>query len=203
MLFKHPRTILFSCVVGLMIGISASSSAQDLSEQFQASYANLRSVSCVFEGGYGITGSLTAAKGKGYRIELPTRSIVSNNKLVWNAEKKSKTVIVNQYNPSNSDVSLDQVFFVLFNVYAREIKSVSGKTKTVRLFPANPTAMIAGVSEVLVFMDAKLSITKISLVQDGNASHWNISKLKRNGKYSPSVFVYTLPKGWTVIDLTK
>jgi len=189
--------------IAVALCLTSPARAQDLSDQFYKHYAGMRSIRCTFEGSYGINGRLVASKGLGYALDLPTRTIVSNNKFVWNAEKNSKTVIVNAYSPNSNEMSLEKIFFILFNVYSRQQVNSPNNARVVKLYPPGPSAIIGGVSEVYVTLDAKLKIIKITVSQDGSPTTWVIKNVVKNARIPVSTFVYTVPKGWTLIDLTK
>jgi outer membrane lipoprotein-sorting protein len=174
--------------------------AADLAQVFRKTYSGLKSVSLTFTSN-GVTGSLKAVRGKGYRISLPSREIVCDGKSVWLAQQQTRTVVINTYNPNSDEMGVDRMFFVLMNVYTPSTVSTSNSSSVVRLTPPDVSTIVGGVTQADVHLNAKKDIVAIDVMEGGLTTTWTISKLKRNVAIPTSTFSYSAPSGWKTIDL--
>lgn len=169
---------------------------------FQSLYSNISSVSLSYSNG-STQGTLQAKRNQGYVITLPGRRYVSNGTLVWHVQSQTRTVVINAIDKHDAGASLDRVFFVLMNVYTPSERSSAPGSMAVRLTPPHPTTMVAGVTQLDVIMNKKGVITSIVVTEGDITTTWKVRSLKRNPSLSPTLFTYTPPPGWTVVDLTK
>ncbi len=166
---------------------------------FKEAYANLKSVSLKFSSSYG-SGTLTAVRGKGFRIVTSDREIVSNGSTVWNVQKSSKMVVINSVEGASDELSIEQIFFALMNVYTPSVLK-SGKSSTIRLKPPSPSMQISGVEQADVVLGSNMSINRIIVTTQGTVMTLEIRNLKRDPKINLNTFVYNVPKGWKTVDL--
>lgn len=189
-----------SAIMLLSIGISTAQ-ASDVLDAFHTRYRRLSSIKMRFRGTDGLQGTLAARKGGKYRIEIGNRTIVCDGRTVWNADRVSKSVIVNAYKPLSSDVSLERVFFEIISVYRSEIVQQTTNSTTLRLTAPSPNAVIANVSALDITLDRSLMVTSITVVSGPSRSTYAISNLSRNVRLPESVFRYVPPSSWEVIDI--
>ncbi|MBU3678864.1 MAG: outer membrane lipoprotein carrier protein LolA [Candidatus Kapabacteria bacterium] len=186
---------------GLMVMGSLHASAADILESFHARYRSLSSISMRFAGTDGITGSIVARKGGKYRIEAGGRTIACDGRTVWNAQASTKSVIVNAYKPLSSDVSLERVFFEIISVYRSSIVEQNPSGTVLRLTAPQPAAIIANVTSLDLTLDPSATVRKIVVTSGPSKITYSISKLRTNQATPSSLFSYTIPKGWEVLDL--
>lgn len=199
------RTLLRSIIVaaaGLVAAPVRSFAAEDLIMRFQQRYQGITSVRCAFSSSANLNGTLAAIRGGKFRMTMSDRVIVSDGTSVYNATPSTKTVIVNRFNPKASDVSIERVFFELLTVYTATIQSATGATRSLRLIPPAPSAVVHGVRELTVILRADtLAISSITAITDAGRFTFSITNLKINVGIPGSTFSYVPPAGWEVIDL--
>lgn len=199
------RTLLRSIIAataGLATAPVRSFAADNIIMRFQERYQGITSVRCAFSSSAKLEGTLAAVRGGKFRMTLSDRVIVSDGTSVYNATPSAKTVIVNRFNPKASDVSIERVFFELLTVYRATIQSANGRTRTLRLVPPAPSAVVHGVRELFVVLRADtLVISTITAVTDAGQFAFAITKLAINTSIPTSTFSYVPPAGWEVIDL--
>jgi len=175
---------------------------EDALQRFHAKYGSLKSMSCGFSSRIA-KGTIVARKGGKYRIELDDRTIVCNGSTVYNAQKSTKTVVIDSYKPSSDEASVERIFFVMLNVYQGFVEIHDGKGIQIKLTPPTPQAMIGSVSEARVYMynDGKYLIHGIWIEEGASSTSWDIKNLKLNTKIPESQFEFKVPKGWQSVDL--
>ncbi|KAB2893958.1 MAG: hypothetical protein D8M52_06520 [Chlorobi bacterium] len=199
--FRHA--ISAGIIVGLLLAVVPVLSANTntkLLKQFRNTYGGITSAEISFSSGVA-SGTITAVKGKGYRITLPDQEFISDNSTVWQINKRTKTVVINAVSSAGQTASLDQMFFVLMNIYVPSVvSSVPGKA-CIRLTPPHQSAAIAGVEYANVYLNKKNGITRIVVSDGQHETEWTIRSIKTRVQVKPSAFTFTAPKGWQVIDL--
>jgi outer membrane lipoprotein-sorting protein len=194
-----PRLMLaLACAVIASVSAVAQQSSSVI-DSFRSRYGSLKSVDVSFES-KGMSGRVRAQKGGKYRIEVSDRLFICDTTTVWNVQSATTTVIVNRYQPNAESMSIDRVFFVLMNVYRPTVLRMH-PTTVIRLLPPDPSATIAGVTHADIALNAKGTITSISVSESGVESVWNVTRLLRNPTIAASTFSYVPPTGWTVINL--
>lgn len=174
----------------------------DLVMRFQQRYQGLKSVRCSFSGSGNQRGTLAAVRGGKYRLSMNDRIIVSDGTSIYNASPSAKTVIINRFNPKATDVSIERVFFELLTVYRATVQSADGVQRTLRLVPPASSAVVYGVRELSVIVNAStLAISRCTATTDSGQFTFAITDLKLNTSLPASTFVYTPASGWEVIDL--
>ena len=168
--------------------------------QFRKTYSNLKSVDVQFESD-GAKGRLQASKGGRFNIDLGDRLFVCDGEKLHTVQRSSKTVLIDAYSADETEMSVERVFFVLFNVYEVKDGGSNANGKKVMLTPPDASAQIGGVEEVIVQLDKKGRITSISVIEFGSRTTWDIVSIKLDPKLADSVFKYQAPKGWQQIDL--
>ena len=188
---------------GALIATLALAPSDDLLQKFHARYRGLTTLSCSFRGSNGISGTILAKRGGMYRIAVGERTVVSNGKTVWNATTSSKTVIVSQYKPASTDVSIERVFFDVMSVYRSSIQATGAHEYTVRFDAPNPQVQIAGISSVEVQCSKQLVVRSVRINAGGTTSDFSITKFTSNPRVTSADFTYTIPKNWQLVDLSK
>lgn len=173
---------------------------KNLVEQFKNSYADLKSVSLEFSSPFG-NGTLQAVRGKGFRITMQDREIISNGTVVWNAQSNQKVVIINSVRGASQELSIERIFFALMHVYKPSVYDGEKGQSVIRLLPPDAESMIAGVDTAFVHVNNSMLVTRVNVVLGGSASTWDITSLKRNPAIKDELFAYTPPKGWHTVDL--
>lgn len=186
---------------GFLVFGTLHASAADILEKFHARYRTLSSISMRFAGTDGVSGSIIARKGGKYRIEAGGRTITCDGRTVWNAQASTKSVIVNTYKPLSNDVSLERVFFEIISVYRSSIVEQTPTGTVLRLTAPQPAAIIANVTSLDLTLDASATVSKIVVASGPSRITYSISKLRTNQATPSSLFSYTIPKGWEVLDL--
>lgn len=190
-------------VLAALLLTAPSLMAGNTVDRFIQKYHALTSVSCEFRDLHGLVGTVKAKKGGAYRISLPDRTIVCNGSIVWSATPSSKTVIVNAYRAQAMDLSIERVFFTLMNVYRPSLirDFAARKTAMIRLTPPAENAMVGSVKSVEIEFDASMNAKSITVREDAAVTTWTLRNVKLNGRIAESVFGYTAPSDWQVVDL--
>ena len=184
----------FAVPASLLIG------GGSLVEKFRDRYADLSSVSLKFTSGK-ISGSLRASVGGRYHVTLPGRILVCDGKSIWHAQSKTQTVVIDRFDAQNEAVSIERIFFVLFNVYVPSVKKKTGSANVIRLTPPDKTAVVADIQYVDCKLDDSIRITSIMVSEGGVTTTWKISDVRINPRLKDGDFLYEPPKGWQVVDL--
>ena len=171
-------------------------------DAFQKKYRDLRSISLRFSSDP-IKGSLKAVRGGSYVIDLGTQAFVCDGKTVWTVQRKTQTVLIDNYDANSEEMSLDRVFFVLFNAYkpAGVITLQPGPRHSLSLQPSDASVMIGEIDLVSLMLDKNMLIESVIVSENDNTTSWDISDLQINPEIPARTFAYKPPKGWQVIDL--
>jgi outer membrane lipoprotein-sorting protein len=175
--------------------------ADDPLQRFHRSYRGLSAVSFSFRDKGGHSGHILAKRGGAYRITLGDRSVVSDGRTVWNATASTKTVVINDYKPQSTDVSIERVFFDVMSVYRSSIARQLSTGIVVRLEAPNPQAQIANISAVEISCTPAMAVTNVRITSSGSTSDYSISKFKSNPPTMQKSFQYVVPKGWQTVDI--
>jgi outer membrane lipoprotein-sorting protein len=175
--------------------------ADDALQSFHAKYRGLNTVSFSFKNQSGLSGSILAKRGGSYRITSGDRTVISDGKTVWNATSSSKTVVINDYKSSSTDVSIERVFFDVMSVYRSSIATKSSNGIVVRLEAPSAQAQIAGISNVELTCTSTLIVKRVKVVTNGTPTEFAISKYSSNQLVQPKDFNFIVPKDWQVVDL--
>ncbi len=195
------RIFLGGILLAPVSSLAAGTGAPIL-DKFHAQYRSVRALSCTFRDGKSLTGTLLAQRGGRYRITLPDREIVSDGSSVWSATTSARTVIINTYNPSSNDLSLERVFFEIMNVYRSSIReSRRDGGAVIRLEAPRADAVIAGVTVADVNVDPSCIVKSITLTHNGSTQQFHIQKLQLTPRIRKTDFSYTPPLGWEIVDL--
>jgi outer membrane lipoprotein-sorting protein len=186
-----------------IVAVSAVSllASDDALQSFHAKYRGLNTVSFAFKGQQGLSGSILAKRGGSYRITSVDRTVVSDGKTVWNATSSTKTVIVSDYKPTSTDVSIERVFFEVMSVYRSSITSKSSGGVVVRLDAPSTQTQIAGISSVELSCTASFMVKGVKIVSNGSVSEFSISKFVANRSTKPSEFRFAVPDDWQMMDI--
>jgi outer membrane lipoprotein-sorting protein len=198
-MISRPRLISTGLIL-CALAVPARSN-KDALEAFHAKYRSLSSIKMNFTSSDGLKGTITARRGGRYRIVVGDRTIVCNGSTVWNADAITHSVVINQYKPLSTDVSLERVFFEIMSVYRSQVVQSTAASTILRLEAPAPNAVIANVSSVDVTLDASLNVTKVSITSGPSRISYTITKFRSNASTSASLFQFSIPKGWEVIDL--
>ncbi len=175
--------------------------AEDPLQRFHRSYRGLSTVSFAFRDGSGQTGSILAKRGGSYRITMGDRTVVSDGKTVWNATASTKTVVINDYKPQSTDVSIERVFFDVMSVYRSSIARQASSAVVVRLEAPSPQAQIANISAVEITCTSSMIVNNVRITSAGSTSDYQISKFVANSKPNQQSFRFIVPKGWQTVDI--
>jgi len=195
-----PARLISTGIAFCMLGAPATSKT-DAIEAFHAKYRSLSSMRMKFSGSDGISGTITARRGGKYRIAVGERTIVCDGKTVWNADATTLRVVINQYKPLSTDLSLERVFFEIMSVYRSQLVQSSAKATILRLTAPAPNAVIANVSSVDVTLDASMNVSSVAISSGPSRISYSITKFKSNPATATSTFTFLIPKGWETIDV--
>ena len=186
-----------------IVAVSAVSlvASDDALQTFHAKYRGLNTISFVFKGQQGLSGSILAKRGGSYRITSSDRTVVSDGKTVWNATSSTKTVIVSDYKPTSTDVSIERVFFEVMSIYRSSISSQNSSAIVVRLDAPSAQTQIAGISSVELSCTPAFLVKGVRIVTNGSASEFSISKFVANTATKSSQFRFAVPDDWQMIDI--
>jgi len=193
-------TAFHKVLVVAVASASATTAAEDALQQFHAKHRGLSTVSFSFRGN-GLQGKLVAKRGGMYSIVVGDRTVVSDGETVWNASASNKTVVVNDYKPVSTDVSIERVFFDVMAVYRSSIASKSPSGIVVRLDAPSVPVQIAGISSVEITCTKSMVVTRVKIVSHGSPSEFTIENFRANPKVVPTKFTFPIPKGWQAVDI--
>lgn len=200
-LSRHQALGVLMGVSALLVTPASAHAAGDLLDRFHATYRSANTIRCTFKTSSGLKGTIVARRGGAYVVTLPDRTLASDGKSVWSSSLSAKTVIINSYKTLSSDLSLERVFFDIMNIYRGQVIERKGNGGTIRLTPPEARTVIAGVTRADVTLDASTLVTGLLLTENGTSTSYTITALTINPKLKASLFTYSPPKGWDVIDL--
>lgn len=180
----------------LPLSSSVTAMAKDDVQRFRKLYSSLSTISLSFSSS-AARGSLVAKTGGRYHVDLGDKLFVCDGQQIWTVSNKTKTIVIDAFDPDNDQMSIERVFFVLLNVYRPKMIG----NDVVQLTPPDPSALVAGVEKVECTVDSKMMITSIRVFEGGSPTRWNVSKLKLNKPVNENLFTVTPGQGWDVIDL--
>ena len=202
------KTFDFFAVLFLFCFIFASAFAQndidDVYGQLKAKYKSIKAVSLNFKRSSDkIAGSLKAKTGNKYYLEFKDRTIVCNGTTIWNYSRKDKSVVINNYEESTSQVKIEEIFFTFLNKYKpsdlKTEQSSQGLSAYVLLM--KPEEASESNKDIKLHIDKeKFNIVSLEINNDGNWEVWEIDKLNTK-KHSDKSFDFTPPDNTNIIDL--
>ena len=186
----------------LLASTAATAWAKDTTyDTFRSRYGGLTSISLRYSGDLS-KGTLKARKGGWYHVDLGDKVFISNSKTTWHVQRSTKTVIVDTYKSSSDQASIDQIFFVVFNVYAHKGTKDLGKgRKQLTLAAPSKSAVVAGIDQLDIVVSGKMMVESIVVTEAGSKTTWKISDVILDPALPDSVFTYAAPKDWQVVDL--
>jgi outer membrane lipoprotein-sorting protein len=153
-----------------------------------------------------LKGTLKAAKGNKFIINLKDRNIICNGKDLWNYSISDKKVTLSEYESSSSISSIDDIllnFTKSFKVLSliKENSSKNGSTNVIILQNIDDKK-IKNVTEVKLFSQGNFDeISAIEVKSKGNSRKYFVKNLQINPKLKDSNFEFSAPKGVELIDL--
>jgi len=198
----HRRQILRLLAASPFLFPALMTAAEDATyKQFRKDFGNLSSISLSFSGDQA-SGTLSAKKGGSYHVELRDRAFVCDGKSIWTVQRSTKTVVIDHYNASNAEASIDQVFFVVFNVYKHTSTKVLGKgRKQITLEAPSKDAQVAGIDKIVLVIQDPKRVESIVVHEGAHTTRWTIDSLRLNPTMPDSEFTYITPNGWQIVDL--
>lgn len=152
-----------------------------------------------------VNGTIHAAAGNKYILDLSDRIIVSNGETIWNYDKFKNSVMISTFE-SLSSASLEKFFFeILVKYYPVKVSKENSSNKRpaylMLLEPAKPSDAIEGVKQIKLWASVKsLDIVSLAIISNSQTQTFDIEKIEINPKSLPS-FSFTAPKDAKIIDL--
>lgn len=146
-------------------------------------------------------------KGNKYRVSFGSQEIFSDGKTIWNYDKSSNEVTINNVDESGSGLTPQKLFT---NFYDKDFlyilngeKKVNGKT--LQEIEMTPTDKSKAFHKVYLQVDkAKKTIYSTSVLENGgNRYTYTVSTMKTNAPLADNLFVFNKAKypGVEVVDL--
>jgi outer membrane lipoprotein-sorting protein len=146
-------------------------------------------------------------KGTKYKVVFGGQEIYSDGKTVWNYDKSSKEVTINNIDASGSTITPQKLFT---NFYDKDfLYLLNGEkkvgTKTVQEIEMTPTDKSKNFHKVYLQVDksAKTIYSTKVLENAGNRYTYTVSSMKTNGAIADDMFTFDKSKhpGVEVVDL--
>jgi outer membrane lipoprotein-sorting protein len=198
---RHFWVICFFATISMAIG---QTDKDELFDNLKGKYKNIKSVSLSFHRkGDNISGELKAKTGNKYHLSVKNRIFVCNGKTIWNYSSKDKSVVISDYEESNSPIKIEEIFFTFLNKYTpaelRTEQTSSGKSTYILLL--KPVEVTETSKEIKLHIEKdNLNIIALESNNNGNWDLWEIDKLNTK-KLSDKLFDFVPPDNTHITDL--
>jgi len=190
----------------MALSLFAKIDKNEIYKKLVSQYGNINTITVAFDSDDGQirNGMLKAKKGNKYNITIGRNKIISNGKTVWNYNAARKNVIISDFIPEMSGITLDYFFFnVLGNLQPIALKtelSTTKKKRQVLELQANDRSI--DIRRVNLFMDENFSkITGIEITTNSFTQQWTIKSLEINKNIPDTNFNFRIPEGVEEIDM--
>lgn len=195
--------LLLSLILVIYSSVSFSQSAEDVLKSLQNKFDSISDlsvdVSQSSENSGSLSGKMFFKKENKLKIEFPNQTIVTDGKTSWNYNKKSKKVIISDYEDTGSGL-----LSINYLVYQYPSECNVSLTKE----GGSNVLLLKSKTKKNNLGDVQLFINKDNLIDKAvvnnpvtGKSEVKFSNYKLNQKISESNFTFTAPEGTTVVDL--
>lgn len=187
--------------------------AEELIQQIQEKYENLKDFSCHFSQSveFSVTkstqrfqGSLWVQRGNKYHIEVEDQIIVTNGRTVWSFSRATNQVLIDRYREDIGGLTPDRVLVDILDRYT--VTPVDNETAVkdrVSILKLNPKERLSNMKWLKLWIDTDQLLLQRVQVQDvmGNLTTYDVSDMKFNAGLSDSLFLFHPPEGAEIVDL--
>jgi outer membrane lipoprotein-sorting protein len=195
--------LLLSLILVICSSVSFSQNAEDVLKSLQNKFDSISDlsvdVSQSSENSGSLSGKMFFKKENKLKIEFPNQTIVTDGKTSWNYNKKSKKVIISDYEDTGS--GLLSINYLVYQ-YPSECNVSLTKEGGSNVLLLKSKTKKNNLGDVQLFINKDNLIDKAVLNNPGTGkSEVKFSNYKLNQKISESNFTFTAPEGTTVVDL--
>jgi chaperone LolA len=146
-----------------------------------------------------LSGKLFFKKDNNLRMEFGNQTIVADGKTTWNYNKKSKKVIISNYDENSS--GLLSINYLVYR-YPAECELSLSKEGNNQILILTPKTKRNNLGIVKLFITKENLIDK-AVISNEAAGNMEVrfSNYKLNQNISDSKFLFTAPEGTSVVDL--
>jgi outer membrane lipoprotein carrier protein len=143
-------------------------------------------------------------KGSKYKITLGNQEIFSDGTTVWNYDKSSKTVTINNVEANSKGITPQKLFS---NFYDKDFLSLlNGEkkvgAKTLQEIEMTPVDKSRNFQKIYLLIDkaAKTMYSTRMLMDSGEKYTWTVSSMKTNGAMADDMFIFDKKKYPGVVE---
>ncbi len=197
------KSLLVLFILELLLNTSfAENKGEIMLKSIQVKYKYISTISAEFKqltgGKVNLEGYFYFAKNNKIRLELKHSIIVSNGVTNWSYNKSENKVIITNYDKENPPLfSVDN----LINTYPSmcQVSSELIKGKNVLVLTAKNASL--KFSLIKIWLNGENLIDKLLIDSGGKTIEMIFSDYRINQKFSESKFLFTPPKGSSIVDL--
>ncbi len=197
------KNLLIIFVFTLFFGSSfPQNKGEEILKSIQQEYKSISTISAGFkqltDGKVNLEGNFYFAKNNKIRLELKHSIIVSNGVTNWSYNKSENKVIITNYDKENPPLfSVDNLINTYPSMCQVSSELIEGKNVLV-LTAKNPSLKF---SSIKIWLNGENLIDKLLIDSGGKTIEMTFSGYRINQKFSESKFLFTPPKGSSVVDL--
>jgi outer membrane lipoprotein-sorting protein len=189
--------MLIALIIGFQPVFSESLDKDECFQNLKEKYGNMSSVSLKFDSPdtKNFSGSLVAARGNKYVIEMKRNVIYCNGKTIWNHNIKDNKVLISNYDEDNNNhLSLEKFFFDFLENYepvslTESTSSLGNKSYVLQLSLKKGKSL--DIISFMIWLNPKNYVIKsIKLGNDRMIQTINIEDLVIDKKISDKVFEF-------------
>jgi len=204
-IMKKILIIIFAFCL-LLFELSAQTDKNEVYKKLVSQYGKINTITVAFDSDNGQirNGILKAKKGNKYNITIGQNKIISDGKTVWNYNPIRKNVVITDFIPEMSGLTLDYFFFnILGNLQPIALKTeLSTARKKQQILELQAKDKNIDIRKVNLFMDENFSkITEIEIITNSFSQKWRIKNLEINKNIPDSNFIFKTPEGVEEIDM--
>jgi outer membrane lipoprotein carrier protein len=134
-----------------------------------------------------------------YRIELKNSKIISDGKTIWNYNKNTKKVVINNI---ESDPSAFSIKNIIYDYPAQSTVRFLGKENSYNVIELKPKKSTDNFELIKLWIDENNLIKKVEMTDSNNLLlTFELSNIKLNQNLKVDNFTFVPPQGVEVIDL--
>jgi outer membrane lipoprotein-sorting protein len=183
-----------------------SDNGSDIIKEIQTKFESIENLESKFKqensagGQFGnLEGNFYYKKSGMFRIELPTKKIISDGEKIWNYDLTAERAIISPVTDDPLSFSLER--FVL-EYPDKCIVTVVKNEKNEKIVKLVPKDDFLGFNSAKIFVDKNYIVKKIEIEDyTNNYFSFSLSKISINGDLPEDLFTLKPPEGTEIIDL--
>lgn len=196
---KTILSLLMLCYTTFAFSQSTESVLKSLQNKFDSITDLTADVTQKSNSKTNLSGKMFFKKENNLRIEFGNQTIVADGETSWNYNKKSKKLIISNYDEAGSGLlSINYLVYTYPSECDLSLSSEGGR----QILNLKPKSNRNNLGEVKLFISKENLIDKAVITNAATGTmEVSFSNYKLNQNISDSKFSFTAPEGTTVVDL--